>query len=157
MYFALNNIRSGWNVGSAFRTADSLGAKLILVGYTASPNSKTLKIINKTAIGSEQNVEWEKCSHFQEIFAKYSISDNFQHFAIEISKASQNLIDFIKIHRTQIDLDKTILWFGNEIHGIENDLLRSCQAELHLPMLGKKESLNIASSLAVAGYFFKFG
>jgi tRNA G18 (ribose-2'-O)-methylase SpoU len=53
MTFVLENIRSAWNVGAIFRTADALGASIILIGYTAKPVGLALKLVKKTAIGAE--------------------------------------------------------------------------------------------------------
>lgn len=151
MYFVLDNVRSAWNVGAIMRTCDAIGAKLILLGYTPLPIGSTLKLIKKTAIGAENTVSWEHFEHFQEVFAKYPAQD-FDHFGIEISDKSKNIYNFLD--ENKLDLDKTFLWLGNEIHGLEKDLIPLLKSELHLPMLGMKESLNVSSTMCTAGYLF---
>jgi len=177
MTFVLCNIRSAWNVGSALRTADCLGAKVILVGYTPRPVGANLKLIAKTAIGAEAFVVWEEFENSQQVFSKYH--DQI-HLAAEISDQSSNIFDFINQSTLstqsnpspnsnpnsksnfaiwqQIKVENQVLiWFGNEIHGVEPEVLTRADRVLHLPMWGQKESLNVASSLAAFGYLLKFG
>ncbi len=176
MKIVLNNIRSGWNVGAIIRTCDAIGADLILVGYTPQPIGSTLKIIQKTAIGAEKTVSWVHFTCWQEVLENFQ---NYTQIGIEISKNSQNIFDFLKrskIYTTKkkgfnqenqpqfnflakdttkihtIYLDKTLLWFGNEIHGLESSLCEQLDFELHLPMYGFKESLNVASTVCAVGY-----
>ena len=158
MIFVLNNIRSAWNVGSAFRTADCLGATIILVGYTPRPVGGNLKLINKTAIGAENYVKWEEFELSTQVFEKYN---HPVHLAAEITQSSENIFDFIK-NKSDVVLskirqdDEVLIWFGNEISGVEPEVLSKCHKVLHLPMWGQKESLNIASSLAAFGYLIKY-
>jgi 23S rRNA (guanosine2251-2'-O)-methyltransferase len=149
MIIVLNNIRSGWNVGSVMRSCDGLGAKLILVGYTPRPVENNLKLINKTAIGAEKTVKWEHFEHYQEVFEKYPIND-FNHLGIEISDTSHNIFDYLK--NINLKTKENIIWFGNEIHGLDKDLLELLQTEVHLPMKGLKESLNVANTVCTVGY-----
>jgi tRNA G18 (ribose-2'-O)-methylase SpoU len=163
MTFVLCNIRSSWNVGSAFRTADCLGAKIIVVGYTPRPVGSNLKLINKTAIGAENTVAWEEFEQSSEVFEKYSEKI---HLAAEISDQSLNIFDFLNNCSSdenspiwdQIKKQNDVLiWFGNEIHGVEPEVLKNCNKTIHLPMWGQKESLNVASSLSAFGYLIKYG
>jgi 23S rRNA (guanosine2251-2'-O)-methyltransferase len=159
MIFVLNNIRSAWNVGSAFRTADCLGASLVLVGYTPRPVGSNIKLINKTAIGAENYVQWQEFELANEVFENLN---NNVHLAAEITNTSLDIFDFINKPDDQtlakIKQDKeVVIWFGNEISGVEPEVLTRCDKTLHLPMWGQKESLNIASSLAAFGYLIKFG
>ncbi len=176
MKIVLNNIRSGWNVGAIMRTCDAIGADLVLVGYTPRPVGSTLKIIQKTAIGAEKTVSWNHFTCWQEVLENFQ---NYTQIGIEISKSSQNIFNFLKlskIYTTEkkgfnqdyqlqsnfstkgttkihtIYLDKTLLWFGNEIHGLEPSLCKQLDFELHLPMYGSKESLNVASTVCAVGY-----
>jgi 23S rRNA (guanosine2251-2'-O)-methyltransferase len=150
MTFVLENIRSAWNVGSIFRTCDALGWDIILVGYTPQPVAANMKQISKTAIGAEKTVKWQHFDHSQEVF------DNFQHsrhLAIEISNKSININDYLK--QNKID-NNTLLWLGNEIHGVSELVQNSCDQELHLTMKGIKESLNVASAACAVGYLLEF-
>ncbi|GAB4146498.1 MAG: hypothetical protein OHK0017_07050 [Patescibacteria group bacterium] len=157
MIFVLNNIRSAWNVGSAFRTADCLGAQLILCGYTPRPTDANLKLINKTAIGAEKWVKFESYKTFHEVFEKYP---NDFHVGAEIDETSTSVYDFITKEQgsadSELEQKELLIWFGNEIHGLEPDLMAQCNKVLHLPMWGKKESLNVSSSLAAMGYLMKY-
>jgi tRNA G18 (ribose-2'-O)-methylase SpoU len=152
MTFVLNNVRSAFNVGSAFRSCDALGAGLILVGYTPKPVGKNLDLIKKTAIGSELTVAWQEFNLASEVFEQLK---DYQHFAIEIDSTSQSLFEFLKTKK-DLNLEKTCFWFGNELYGLNSEVLDFCQKALHLDMLGKKESLNVSSSLCAVGYLLKF-
>ena len=149
----LENIRSAWNVGSVFRSCDALGFNLILVGYTPTPTPANIKLISKTAIGAEKTVSWKHFDHSQEVFDNYSSST---HLAIEISEQSQSIYDFLGefLNKTSIsDIDPNIiLWFGNEIHGVSELVCKQSTTQLHLPMKGIKESLNVSSCMCAVGY-----
>lgn len=149
----LDNIRSAWNVGAIMRTCDALQADLILVGYTPKPIGKMLKLISKTAIGAENWVSWQGFDLAPQVLASYP---NAQHFGIEISDKSQNIFDYLAPSKASKKLftQDIFLWFGNEIHGLSPELVTQMQAELHLPMKGKKESLNVASTVCTCGYIF---
>jgi 23S rRNA (guanosine2251-2'-O)-methyltransferase len=153
MYFVLNNIRSAWNVGSIFRTAEAVGAKIILIGYTPKPVGATLKQIIKTSIGAEKTVEWEHVDHWRDVLEKYSTENN-THLAIEISDNSQLIFDYLTENQTSSQ--EVFLWFGNEISGLEKDLVSELKAELHLPMKGMKESLNVSSTVCTVAYLFEY-
>jgi 23S rRNA (guanosine2251-2'-O)-methyltransferase len=149
--FGLENIRSAWNIGSVFRTSDALGADVILTGYTPRPRDATLPMIKKTAIGAEEWIAWEEFTRAEEAVEHYP---NSLHLAIEITDESLNIYDFLKTEGVFEGYDHVVLWFGNEIHGVSDGLVRACKHAIHLPMKGKKESLNVASSLAASGYLF---
>ena len=149
MIIALNNVRSAWNVGSVMRTCDALNADAIFIGYTPLPTGKTLKLVKKTAIGAEDTVKWEHFPTFKQVLEAYP---DHKHIAIEISKTSQDIFKFLKESKT--DPKNIILWFGNEISGIEPEILKHMDQELHLPMLGMKESLNVANTVCTVGYLF---
>jgi len=147
----LDNVRSGWNVGSIMRTCDALGADLILVGYTPLPVGKSLAVIKKTAIGAEKTVKWSSFSHFQEVLENYPEAN---HLAIEINSNSQNLFNYgqqIKSLEGEI-----FLWFGNEIHGLPDEFCSIAKEVLHLPMNGTKESLNVSSTVCAVGYLIRY-
>ena len=151
MKFVLNNIRSAWNVGAIMRTADATDSEVIMIGYTPKPTGNTLKMIAKTAIGAENTVPWEHYDHWTEALEAYAGS---LQLGIEISDQSQSIYDYLP--KNDWELDNTILWFGNEISGLEKDLCERLDAELHLPMLGMKESINVASTVCTTAYLFRF-
>jgi tRNA G18 (ribose-2'-O)-methylase SpoU len=168
----LDNIRSAWNVGSVMRTCDALGFDLILLGYTPRPVGQTLKLIKKTAIGAENTVNWQFFETATQLLQSQLLENqqrlekpglkNFVNLGIEICDSSKNFYDFLeqKLEPLKSEniaiLDKIYIWFGNEIHGLSLDLMTKMDENLYLPMKGSKESLNISSSMAVAGYLVDY-
>jgi 23S rRNA (guanosine2251-2'-O)-methyltransferase len=150
VYFVLNNIRSAWNVGAIMRTCDALGYGLILIGYTPKPIGETLPLIKKTAIGAELTVPWQHFDHANNLL---HAKPNANHIGIEISNTSQDIFEYLKLNPVKKNEDY-YLWFGNEISGLEPALTKLLHSELHLPMNGKKESLNVANSTCAVGYLF---
>jgi 23S rRNA (guanosine2251-2'-O)-methyltransferase len=149
-YLVLNNIRSAWNVGAIMRTCDALGYGLILVGYTPKPIGATLALVKKTSIGAENTIVWEHFEHYQEVL---DAKINAVHVGIEISDTSSNIFEYLDQNPINSDTNY-YLWFGNEISGLEKALVGKLDKELHLPMNGKKESLNVSNSSCAVGYLF---
>jgi 23S rRNA (guanosine2251-2'-O)-methyltransferase len=148
IYFALNNIRSAWNVGSIMRTCDALGFELIFIGYTPKPIGSSLLLVKKTAIGAENTVKWVSFDHYQEVISNFPSA---VHIGIEISDTSLNMLDFLKTNVVDSSLDY-VLWLGNEISGLEESLQDQLNYVLHLPMNGQKESLNVSNTATAVGY-----
>jgi tRNA G18 (ribose-2'-O)-methylase SpoU len=142
----LPNIRSSYNVGSIFRTADAVGvSKIFLVGYTPCPFDKFKRVnkeIAKTALGAENSVEWE---HHDDIFSLLETlkKDSFQIIAIE---QSENSVDYKNVKLK----GKNAFIFGSEVGGLEKEILEKCDIIAEIPMFGKKESLNVSVSAGVA-------
>jgi len=157
MTIVLWNIRSAWNVGSIMRSCDAVGADLILVGYTPIPEGSTLKAVIKTSIGAEKNVKWRSFPHYQDVL---QYLPNFQHWGIEINQSSQDILSFLdeqKAKNTPVSWDNTCLWFGNEITGLTEEVSQHLSGQLHLPMKGKKESLNVSNTVTSAAYLWMWG
>lgn len=150
IYFVLNNIRSAWNVGAIMRTCDALGYEIVLVGYTPKPTGSTLQLIKKTSIGAENTVKWRHFEHYQEVL---NITKDAIHIGIEISDTSSNIFNYLLLNPIKAGYDY-YLWFGNEISGLDSSLLNELNYELHLPMHGSKESLNVSNSSCAVGYLF---
>lgn len=155
MIFVLQNIRSAWNVGAIFRTADAVGAQVACVGYTPRPIEPTLKLIKKTAIGAEKTVEWKGFSTTTECFEEYSVEQGYEHWAIEINSVSKSLLEYLRT-RKQLNTKKLCVWFGNEIAGLDEEALVGCNQIVHLPMKGMKESLNVANTVTSIAYLLEF-
>lgn len=137
-----HNIRSTYNVGSFFRTADAAGvSKLVLSGYTARPPHKG---IAKVALGAETWFPWEYIKT-PGPWLKRMHQRGYHIVALEQTKKSKNIFTW----RPQWPL---ILIVGNEVRGISPALQRYANTHLEIPMRGKKESLNVASAMAVAVY-----
>jgi tRNA G18 (ribose-2'-O)-methylase SpoU len=142
-----HNIRSLWNVGSLFRTCDAMQVeKLYLTGYTGLPPRKE---ITKTALGAEEFVPWE---HFDEPLAilQKLRSEGFSIVSLEQTERSVPLGEF----EPQFPL---CLILGNEIKGVREDLLDGSDVIVSIPMLGKKESLNVAVAAGIALHALRFG
>lgn len=144
----LHNIRSAHNVGSIFRTADAAGIeKLYLTGYTPTPKTNP-KEIHKTALGAENFVQWEKYKNINYLFKKLK-KEKIKIVAVEQYKRS---IPYYKF-KPETDL---VLIFGNEVRGLNKKILEKADYILEIPMLGKKESLNVAVAFGIVVYNIKF-
>ena len=144
----LDNIRSGLNVGSAFRTADGFGLeKIVLCGITATPPHKE---ILKTAIGASESVAWE---HHESTLEAIKL----------LKKARYKLIGVEQVdRRTWLqnfevdDSEKYALIFGNEVDGLSEEVLPYLDACIEIPQLGTKHSLNISVCIGIVVWdFFK--
>lgn len=138
----LDNIRSLNNVGSAFRTGDAFRVeKIFLCGITGKPPHRD---IQKTALGATESVDWEYCLNTMEAIAKLKESGH-QIYALEQTDESIMLNEFTPA------LDKKYaLVFGNEVFGVEDEVLLACDGVLEIPQQGTKHSLNISVSLGIA-------
>jgi tRNA G18 (ribose-2'-O)-methylase SpoU len=138
----LDNVRSLYNVGSFFRTADAAGIeRLHLCGITGHPPKKAL---TKTALGSEERVPWtHSWNAAQELAA---ISDlGYEIAAVETSVHSVDLFDWTPRF-------PVCVIFGHEVDGISPALLERCDTHVRIPMLGAKHSLNVATAAGVVIY-----
>jgi len=141
----LHNIRSAYNVGSIFRTADAVGiSKIYLTGYTPTPTDRfgrTRKDIQKTALSSEKTMPWEHVLQINTLIKRLRKED-FYIIGVEQSKQS---VDYKTVHPKQ----KTALIFGNEVRGLSSAVLKKCDIVAEVPMKGEKESLNVAVATGV--------
>ncbi len=137
----LENIRSAYNVGSVFRTADAFLLNAIyLTGYTCTPPHKEIK---KTALGAEDTVEWKHFSNAGEAIRSLK-KDGYKVYAVEQAKDSLQLqhVDFGSN-------EKIAVIFGNEVTGVEQETIHQCDGCIEIPQLGMKHSLNIATAAGV--------
>jgi 23S rRNA (guanosine2251-2'-O)-methyltransferase len=141
LYLMLHNIRSMWNVGSMFRTADAAGIeKMILSGYTATPPRKE---IDKTALGAQESVAWEY--HADPLVALAGLkSMGVRICGLEITEGSR---PYTTMRPGDFPL---CLVVGNEVDGLENDVLELCDEVIEIPQYGTKHSLNVAVAAGVA-------
>lgn len=137
----LENIRSAYNVGSVFRTADAFLLQAIYItGYTCTPPHKEIK---KTALGAEGTVEWKHFANATE--AIKSLKENgFTVYAIEQAMNSQQL-QTLQIKNNE----KIAVIFGNEVTGVEQDTILQCDGCIEIPQQGMKHSLNIATAAGI--------
>lgn len=142
LYLIAHHIRSLYNVGSLFRTADGAGvSKLILSGYTGYPPREK---ISKVALGAEKTVPWEKVKDIS-CYLKGLKKQGFQIVALEIGKKGVNFQKF----KPKFPL---ALIIGNEKRGLSKAILNRADKCLYIPMHGKKESLNVSVAAGVALY-----
>ena len=135
-----HNIRSLWNVGSLFRTGDAFGVeKIYFTGYTATPPRRE---ISKTALGAEEYVPWEFEQDSVKVI-KTLKKKGFTIVALEQAKKAVVLSEYEPP-------SKVCLIVGHEVLGIPKELLKLCDAIVHIPMHGKKESLNVAVAAGIA-------
>lgn len=137
----LEDIRSLYNVGSCFRTADALLLrKLVLTGYTPAPPRKE---IAKTALGATESVPWEYVRDSAEA-ARHLKAEGCRLYALEITDGSMRL-DALP------GLDYPVaLIAGNEIGGVSAAALAECDGAIEIPMYGVKHSLNVAVAFGIA-------
>lgn len=146
IFVICHNIRSRHNVGSIFRTADGAGvAKIFLCGITPVPPHPN---IEKVSLGAEKFVSWEKWKETWRVIEKLK-KENFEIIALEQSKKS------ISLERTDNRCrfnKKMALVLGNEVEGLPESILKRADKIIQIPMLGKKESLNVAVAFGIAVY-----
>ena len=138
----LDNVRSMYNVGAFFRTADAAGVeKLYLCGITSHPPKKA---ISKTALGAEERAPWE---HAWEPlpFIERLRARAYEIAAIETSVHAVDLFDW----RPRFPV---CLVFGHEVEGIRPEIAERCDTHVRIPMLGIQHSLNVATAGGVAIY-----
>ena len=142
----LNDIRSTHNVGSIFRTSDACGiSKIYLVGESASPVDRfgrDRKDIAKTALGAEKTIPWEYLESIDTLLNKLK-KEKFKIIAIE---QASNSVDYKKI---SIEGGKHAIIVGNEVSGVPKKILEKCDIIAEIPMVGKKESLNVSVATGV--------
>lgn len=136
----LENIRSAYNVGSVFRTADAFLIEAIyIIGYSARPPHKEIK---KTALGAEETVAWKHFKTTAEAIEELR-REGYRVLAVEQAEGSTLL------HDEHFLTGKTAVIFGNEVTGVEQSTISSCDGCLEIPQLGMKHSLNIATAAGV--------
>lgn len=143
----LDNIRSAHNVGSAFRTADSFKAdKILLCGISAIPPSAE---IHKSALGAEDSVAWEHFDRTQDAVevlrkAGYTV------VSVEQTVNSVKLNDF-----KPVPGNRYALVFGNEVEGVQQDVVDASDFSLEVPQWGTKHSLNVSVTVGVILWHFR--
>lgn len=148
----LDNIRSAWNVGSIFRTADGLGvSKLYLCGITPTPDNEAIR---KTSLGAEETVAWEYSRNALETARKLK-AKGCRLIALEQDKRAISITDFIPERspaQSEGMLTKEVLVLGNEVTGVDPGLLDLCDQIVHIHMRGHKRSLNVEVAFAITAF-----
>jgi len=145
----LDNIRSAWNVGSIFRTSDGVGIKkLYLCGITPSPDNTK---VSKTALGAEVSIPWEKSNNGVHL-ASLLKAKGYMLWVLEDLPIAQPLF--------QIESDwnnsPIVLIVGNEVSGVDPGIIEICDKVISIPMLGQKQSYNVAVAFGIAVSFLLY-
>jgi len=136
----LENIRSAYNVGSVFRTADAFLIEAVYIcGYSAQPPHKEIK---KTALGAEETVSWKHFTDAAEAIAQLK-NEQYEVYAVEQVENS------ISLEKLKPGNQKIAVVFGNEVKGVEQSTIQLCDGSIEIPQLGMKHSLNIATAAGV--------
>ncbi len=142
----VHDIRSTHNVGSIFRTADSSGVnKIYISGYTPAPLDKfgrPRKDIAKVALNAEKTISWESVTDVKKLIKKLK-KEGYQIIGIEQSEKS---VDYKKVKIG----DKVLFILGNEVLGMDKDMMKLCDVIAEIPMRGEKESLNVSVAFGIA-------
>jgi len=141
LILVLDNIRSMHNIGSVFRTADAFRIEAIyLCGITACPPHKD---IHKTALGATESVDWKYYKTTQEAIDQLK-KNQFKIFGIEQAKPSTMLNE----HTFNSD-EKIAIIFGNEVKGIDEEVIEHLDQCIEIPQFGTKHSLNISVCVGI--------
>ena len=137
----LDNVRSMHNVGSVFRTADAFLIEGIdLCGYTPRPPHRD---IHKTALGATETVAWTSSDDTKSVVLRLQ-QDGYEVWAVEQVKGS------VMLHELDIRTDDRLaIVFGNEVDGVQADVIALCKGCIEIPQLGMKHSLNISVAAGV--------
>ncbi|MDO8583700.1 MAG: TrmH family RNA methyltransferase [bacterium] len=142
LHLIAHDIRSRENVGSLFRTADSLGVKkLWLTGYTPAPPDEK---IAKVALGAEKVVPFEKVTDVEAVIARLK-KDGIPLYALEIAAGAVELGSFKAP-------DRMALLLGTETTGVPGSLLSRCEGSIKINQKGVKESLNVSVAAGIAAW-----
>ncbi len=144
----LENIRSAYNVGAIFRTADGAGVnKIFLVGYTPSPIDRfgrTQPEIKKTSLGASEEIDWEHLEDISQVITTLK-NDGFSVVSVELGENSVQL--------DQFNVPEKVAYIvGNEVEGVSDEALSLSDSQVEIPMLGAKESLNVSVATGIILY-----
>ena len=146
MVLLLDNIRSMHNTGSIFRTADAFRIeKILLCGITACPPKRE---IEKTALGATKSVEWKYFDKTADAVTELK-KQNYIIAAIEQVENSVSLQSF----QPQKD-NKYAVVFGNEVKGVQENVLKLCDHFLEIPQFGTKHSFNVSVTAGIVVWDF---
>lgn len=142
LFIVAHDIRSAYNIGAIFRTADGAGGTgVIITGYTPTPENPK---VAKTALGADNMVPWVSAS-LDDVMG----TENVHHIGLEFTRKSVDLFTFNPSNDAKI-----LLYIGNEVTGLSTELLMRLEMFLKLPMNGLKNSLNVAEATSIAIYEF---
>ena len=145
MVVILDSIRSTYNVGSIFRTADAAGVeKIYLCGITPQPIDRFGRLrpqFTKVSLGAEKTVLWERVKSASALIDRLK-KEKYHIIAVEQDRRA---VAYTKFRAPK----KTAVIFGNEVSGISNPILKKADKIIEIPMRGKKESLNVSVAAGI--------
>lgn len=154
----LDNIRSAWNVGSIFRSADGAGfSRIHLCGITPTPENPA---VGKTALGAEKSLPWDYCPDGVAL-AQRLLEQGCRLWALEQDERAEPLQAVLgenpalsQSAGSNLTLrgGRLVLAVGNEVCGVDPGILALCERVVYLPMRGGKRSLNVAVAFGIAAY-----
>jgi 23S rRNA (guanosine2251-2'-O)-methyltransferase len=153
----LDNIRSAWNVGSILRSADGFGfTQAYLCGITPTPDGPSRETVAKTSLGAEYSVPWSYHKDAVRLVKVLKV-EGWKVYALEdddraVSLESNGLP--LKVQEPAPALH--ILIVGNEVTGVDPELLDLCDEIFYIPMRGDKKSFNVAIAFGIAAYALKY-
>lgn len=144
----LDNIRSLYNAGSIFRTSDGFGVdELILCGITPTPQNPRF---SKTSLGAEEHVHWSYSPNTL-LSCRELIKDGYKLFALEKIDGAASLYE-ISLKKCSTPIALVV---GNEVIGIDPEVINICHQVISIPMVGHKNSFNVATAYGIAiSYFY---
>ncbi|NLA15752.1 MAG: RNA methyltransferase [Bacteroidales bacterium] len=146
----LDNIRSRHNIGAAFRTSDAFALEHIcLCGITSCPPSPE---IHKSALGAEDTMEWTYFEHTMEAVCTLQ-AKGYSVLAVEQAEGAKNLAELTSKNK-HLANQKVALVFGNEVQGVEQEVVNACDGCIEIPQHGTKHSLNVSVAIGVVLWHF---
>lgn len=137
----LDNVRSQNNVGSVFRTSDAFRVeKIYLCGITSTPENRE---VHKTALGAEDAVNWEYVKETGDVVERLK-TEGYRIYSIEQAENSTSLETF-----TIEANGKCALIFGNEVKGVQQDIINNSHGCVEIPQFGTKHSFNISVTVGI--------
>ena len=144
----LDHVRSLYNVGSVFRTADAFRLSgVCLCGITATPPNAE---IHKTALGAEDSVDWQHYERTEDCVAQLQ-SDGYRVMAIEQCESSTMLQDIVinNVDRNVDNLRGYAIVLGNEVKGVQQQVVDMCDECIEIPQFGTKHSMNVSVTAGI--------
>lgn len=147
LVIVLDNIRSLNNIGSVFRTADAfLVEKIFLCGITATPPHRE---IHKTALGATESVAWQYIENTIDCITQLK-KEGYKILSVEQAEGSTMLQNF----KPEFSNEKYALVFGNEVEGVNDEIIALSDYCIEIPQYGTKHSFNIAVSVGIVMWQF---
>ena len=149
----MDNVRSAFNIGAAFRSGDAFGIeKIVLCGICATPPSAE---IHKSALGAELSLDWNYYNSTKEAIAELK-QQGYTIISIEQAEHTISLENLSLPISEKSENEKYALVFGNEVHGVEQDVVNMSDFVIEIPQIGTKHSINVSVSVGIILWeFFK--